>query len=148
MPSAGQTIRAADFPVAVSDLEGTSGTTTSTTYTPTLTGGTACGLTFVAPTSGRVMVFNAARMVNNGANETYCGWFMRTGSSIGSGSTVVSAQDDRSILHTGTAFTRMGTSYLATGLTPGSTYNVQQEFRVGAGTGSYANKDLTVIPTT
>lgn len=148
MPTAGQIIRAADFPAAASDAQGTSGTTTSTTFTPTLTGGTACGLTFVAPTSGKVLVTNASRLTNSGANESYCGWALRTGGTIGSGSSVFGSADARSVLHNGTTFARKGADFLVTGLTAGSTYNIQQEFRVSAGTGSFANKDLAVTPTT
>jgi hypothetical protein len=148
MPSAGEPILAADFPAGVSSTEDTSGTTTSTTFTPTLTGGTACGLTFVAPTSGKVLILNNSRMVNSGANDTYCGFVLRTGAVVGSGTTVVSAADNRAALHNATVTDRRDASYLASGLTAGATYNVQQEFRVSAGTGTYANKHLIVTPTT
>lgn len=131
---------------AVSDEQGTSGTTTSTTYTSTLTGGTACGVAFVAPTSGRVLIANSARMINSGANQTYCGFIVRTGSTVGSGTSVVSEADARALLHTTTAFARFSVTYLVNGLTAGASYNVQQSFRVAAGTGTYANKEIAVIP--
>jgi len=148
MPLAGQIIRALDFPDASSSAEDTSGTTTSVTFTPTLTGGTACGLTFIAPTSGRVLVSNSCRLLNSGANDSYCGWFMRTGSSIGSGTTVVATSNNRSVQHNGTVNSSQGKTRLVTGLTAGDTYNVQQEFKVSAGTGTFAEKDLSVNPAT
>ncbi len=150
MPDAGDIILAADFPAAVSDTQDTSGTTTSTTYTATLTGGVACGVVFVAPTSGRVTVLNSSRIINNGANATYCGFSLRTGGTIGSGTVVMAEGDNRAIGHEQATNTldRMTVSQLVTGLTPGATYNVQQLFRAVAGTGSFANKHLSVIPTT
>jgi len=148
MSNAGDVILAADFPTAVSDLQSANGTTTSTTYTPTLTGATAAGVAFVAPTSGKVLITNNARMVNSAANETYCGFTLRTGASVGSGTVVTAAADERSIIHVGTAIERQAVGYLVTGLTPGASYNVQQEFRVSAGTGTYAYRLIIVTPTT
>lgn len=149
MPNAGDIIKALDFPAAVSAAEDTSGTTTSTTYTSTLTGGVACGVTFIAPTSGRVIVHNAALLDHSSASgETYLGWILRTGSTVGSGTVVVSAADSRAILHVGTAAERHGADHLAGGLTPGATYNIIQAFRTSASTATYANKVLIVKPTT
>lgn len=148
MATAGATIRAADFPASQADVQSASGTTTSASYTPTLTGGTACGVAFVAPTSGVVLVFNTAQFSNSGANNTRCSFFVRTGSSIGSGTTVLASDDGRALLQATTAAMCFSRVHPVTGLTPGNTYNVQQEFKVAAGTGTFSNKNIVVIPCT
>lgn len=148
MATAGQKVRAADYPATPTDIASTSGTTTSNSFTPTLTGGTACGVSFTAPTSGTVLVINTAQMSNSGANNTRCSFFVRTGSSIGSGTTVLASADGRSNLHNGTSEEGHTRVHPVTGLTPGSVYNVQQEFKVSAGTGTFSQKNLIVIPCT
>ena len=135
------------FPAQNSDIQSTSGTTTSVTFTPTLTGGVAAGHTFVAPASGKVIIFNTCQIVNSGANNSRCGFFVRDGASVGAGTTVLASSDNRSILVGGTNEIRATIIHPLTGLTPGATYNVQQEFKVSAGTGTYSQKSLCVIPT-
>jgi hypothetical protein len=129
---------------ASGDTQNTSGTTTSTTYTATLTGGTACGIAFTAPASGKVEIFNNCALVNSGASHALCTIRVRTGATIGSGADVVAAADANAIYHVGTNELRFGNSYLLTGLTAGSSYNVQQLFRVTGGTGTFLNKSLIV----
>lgn len=126
------------------DTQDAIGTTGSTTYTATLTGGTACGLAFVAPASGNVIIHNSLYWFNFGANNTFGTIRVRTGGSIGSGTDVLAASDVRGLI---TSAVQSGTrSRLVTGLTPGSTYNVQQMFRVDGNTGQYSAKDLIVEP--
>jgi hypothetical protein len=134
--------------VAVDSSEPTSGTTTSTTYTATLTGGTACGVVFIPPASGSVMVINNCELSNSGANVTRCGFVVRTGGSIGTGTVIAAASDARAIRTDGTTtgVIRTACTHIVTGLIPGSTYNAQQVFAVSAGTGTYLNKNLAVIP--
>lgn len=129
---------------STSSTQNTSGTTTSTTYTATLTGGTACGIAFVAPSSGKVTILNACALVNSGASHTLCTVQVRTGSSIGSGSDVLAAADNNAVYINGTAEMRAGVAVPISGLTPGASYNVQQLFRVSGGTGTFVNKSLIV----
>jgi hypothetical protein len=134
------------------DSQLASGTTTSTTYTATLTGGTACGVTFVAPPSGMVTIFNTVER-NNSAGGTYsiCGVEVRTGGTIGSGTVVGTTllggtTDDKSVF----ALDYIGRNmvhHTITGLTPGNTYNARQLFRVsGASTGTFFRKELLALP--
>lgn len=146
MPNAGQKIRALDFAASATDVEDTSGTTTSASFTSTLTGGTACEVTFMAPTSGKVLIVNSCQLVNAAANSVSCGWRLGTGSTPGGGSQVVAASINRAVRNNGTNLLAASHSYEHTGLTAGSTYNIQQQFVVGAGTGTYMNKSLTVVP--
>lgn len=130
--------------VALSDTQITSGTTTSTSYTATLTGGTACGVAFVAPPSGKVFIMNTCQTVPSGGLALVT-IRVRTGSSIGSGSDVIAALDDN-IMYCGSEI-RATATMLVTGLTSGSSYNVQQLFKVAAGTGTFSRKALVVKPT-
>lgn len=146
MATAGQRLLATDAPAYGTDTELTSGTTTSGTYTATLTGGTACGVSFVAPTSGAVLILNTARINNSGVSTAYMSVRIGTGSSIGAGTVVQAASDDiaASVVNTNAIVSTH--SYIHTGLTPGDTYNVQQQFRVASGTGTFASKRLHVTP--
>lgn len=134
--------------VCVEDVENASGTTTSTSYTATLSGGgaAACGIAFVAPASGTVLIHNNCTISNNtAAVATHCTVRVRTGNSIGSGSDVLAASDTNAVQHPGTSPFRAGATKLLTGLTPGADYNVQQVFRVAsASTGTFADKNLIV----
>lgn len=149
--AAGQRLTAAllnnMFGVVASDTQNTSGTTTSTTYTATLTGGTACGLTFVAPTSGKVIVHNSANIKNSTTNFSGCVPIIREGGSIGSGTTFLAADDNLAIAVRGSDEVQMGRAILVTGLTAGNTYNVQQAFKVNAAsTLTILRKHLLVVP--
>lgn len=146
MPNAGDPILVEDFPPSVSNDQNTSGTTGSTSYTATLTGGTACAVTFVAPTSGVVLIMNVCQIDNDGANQTFAGFRVGTGSTAGAGTEVLAASDLRAIRHEGTNYVRSTSVYRLTGLTAGDTYNVQQQYRVSGGTGTFSNKSLIVAP--
>lgn len=134
--------------VTEDDVQAAVGTTTSTSYTATLTGGTACSSTFVAPTSGKVVIHYDALMQNSGANFSYSAPQVRTGSSIGSGTVVFGADDAYALTHNGTNALRYGGSAPVTGLTAGATYNIQLLHRVTAGTGTYSRKSIIVEPVT
>lgn len=129
------------------DTQDAIGTTTSTAYTSTLTGGVACGLAFVAPASGKVVVHNSMYAFSNTANFIFMTIRVRTGGVIGAGVDVVPESDFRAnVVQQLNAQTR---SRLVSGLTPGNVYNVQQRFRVdGATTGQWSAKDLIVQPCT
>lgn len=127
------------------DIQNTAGTTTSGAFTATLTGGTACGVAFTAPASGKIMVYNNCEVQNSAAPTlSLCTIRIRTGSTVGSGSDILAAANAEAIFG-GVSF-RAGTSRPLSGLTPGSLYNAQQLFAVGGGTGTYVNKSLIVAP--
>lgn len=146
MATAGQIIRAADFPDAQMDTQDTSGTTTSVGYTAALTGGVTCTAVFVAPTSGRVQIAYGSQISNSGANNTFCSAEVRTGGVVGSGTVVSAAGDATALINASTSLVRFGGVLTLSGLTAGSTYNVQLMYRVSAGTGTYLRKHLAVTP--
>lgn len=131
--------------VAVGDTQNTAGTTTSTVYTPTLTGGTTCSFTFVAPGSGRVLVSHNCNLEATSGNLALCGFELRTGSTIGSGTLVVGTTNNDEVLTAGSQ-ANFGRSRLVTGLTPGATYNIRMMFAVTSGTGTFKSKHLNVTP--
>lgn len=150
--AAGDIVYAADFGTPAGDSESTDETAfTSTTYTP---GATPCGTTFVAPTSGQVLILWAARLESNTNSVRACiSVSVREGGTLGSG-TVVSGADDDSALETpqdatGGANTRTQASRhrRVTGLTVGATYNVQMEHKMlSAGNGDIFARQVDVIP--
>lgn len=129
---------------AVSNTQNTSGTTTSGAFVATLTGGTTCSTTFVAPASGKVMIANNSEVVNSVPPAvSICTIEVRAGAVVGAGTVVVAAAIPNGVYAANT--TRGCSSTLVTGLTPGSTYNVQQWFAVTGGTGTFVNKHLAVV---
>lgn len=128
------------------DFQPTSGTSGSTTYTTTISGGTACGCLFSVPSSGIVRIFNTAQMSNSTANYCFASPQVRTGGTIGSGTVILTASDDEALTMNGTVAFRMTATRIIPGLTPGSTYNVQQLVKVGGGTGTFVRKMLEVSP--
>lgn len=128
-----------------SDTQNVGGTTTSGAFTATLTGGTACGVAFVAPASGKVDIINVCETGNsNSANLALCSIEVKTGATIGSGSVVLAAGNAQAI-YSGATVRGTGIESVS-GLTPGASYNVQQKFAVTGTTGSYASKRLMVRP--
>lgn len=131
----------------LNDVQVTSGTTDSTSYTSTLTGGTACGVAFVAPKSGKVLILNNCALFDASGGFVYCSFAVKTGATIGSGTDVVAASDDNAITSQLNFTTmRMGISKLVTGLTEGASYNAQQQFRRQSSTGTFHSKELIVQP--
>src|ERR1700754_4777363 len=118
------------FTASASSTQNTLGTTTSTSYTATLTGGTACGVVFVAPASGVVIVHNSSVVdSSDAAQRSYCTFRIKTGGTIGSGTHFLGASHHHPVYNLGTADSDFGKSIRVTGLTPGATYNVQQLFK-------------------
>jgi hypothetical protein len=131
-PAAGAKIRAADFTGMVSNIQAADETGyAGTSYGP---GTNVCGVTFVAPTSGRVEIKWYARAESNGANTTRISVAVRNGGVIGSGTAVLAANDGRAIEHVLGADNNdeRAMVYPLTGLTPGATYNAQIEMIVSS----------------
>lgn len=126
---------------------------TANTYGITTTAGTyfQVGVAFTAPTSGAVDLDFRGQILNSVAtNVTFISPVVRTGSTIGSGTTVLAANDGRAMC-CGITSANPGQSFVGafcsvTGLTPGSAYNVQLEHRVNAGTGRTLLGEVRVSP--
>lgn len=150
---AGSTVRGVDTPPTVSDFQSPSFDATSLTYTTASTAGTYadCAVTFVAPTTGRVLIHIAARMTNTVAgNASVISAEVRTGSTVGGGTVVEAADDGRAARQSGTPFNRVGITHLLTGLTPGASYNARilHKNSASGNVASFAQRELIVQPAT
>ncbi|WP_432247717.1 hypothetical protein ACRAR1_07155 [Streptomyces sanyensis] len=145
---AGSTLLALDTPATVQASASASYDATSTTYTTTATGGSysEVAVVFTAPTTGRVEISLAARLINSGSFGSLVTVEVRIGSTIGSGAVVDSALDNTGTSRYGTTFARSGITHLLSGLTPGASYNARLLHRVTGGTGSFAMRELIVKP--
>lgn len=111
----------------------TSETTTSTSYTNLATTGPSVTLT----TRTKVLVIMTATLSNSAANDT------RMSVDV-SGATTTAASDGNALRYVGTTTARMSVAALLT-VTAGS--NVfTAKYKVSAGTGTYANRDIIVVP--
>jgi hypothetical protein len=122
--------------------------TSTASYTETFTSSnTPAALTFVAPPSGKVLIHNRSWLDNSGASaRTFISYVLRTGGTIGSGTVIQAADDDRAIHGTGDLDIECGATFYVSGLTGGATYNVRQAGKVTSGTGESQNRELIVQP--
>lgn len=122
-------------------------TTTSTTYAT----GTVCGVAFVAPPSGKVMIRWSAEL-HHGTSFILVSPQVRTGSTVNAGTIVTTpvdwtANDDRTVRNDNALDVRSSDQDLMYSLVPGSSYNVTLLHRVGALTGTIGRRRITVTPT-
>jgi hypothetical protein len=118
----------------VGAFSATTGTTTSTSFTPTLTGGTTTSVTLVTGTTA--LVSFGASISNTGNNYS-------TMSIAVSGAGTVAANDEWSISFYGTVGQGLGRTTIITGLTAGTnTFTLQH--KVTAGTGNFLLRNLSV----
>jgi len=144
---AGNIIYASDLLMTTTQTADTTArTTTSTSYTTTLSPASICGVAFVAPPSGKVMIEWGSGVQNGSSPQLAVTSFaIRADSTVGSGVSFQASDDGRAIAST--AFINAGASSEVTGLTPGSTYNVALEHKVASsGTGTFSNRRVVVIP--
>jgi hypothetical protein len=123
----------------------TAGTTTSGSFTATLTGTTRPSGTFVAPASGVVDVYLTAQVSDSDTSDlAICGYEVRSGAVVGSGTVVQAAEIPRS-LYSGTT-QRCTMVDTVTGLSAGTTYNIGPMYAVTGDTGTYSNQQVKVRP--
>ncbi len=145
----GSKIKAADFPPTVWSNDNTDfNNVTATTFQ---NGTPEVSVTFIAPTSGRVLVINGGGCRNNtGADQIFMDSEVRV---TNSGGAVVSAASvtgegtiscaDESIAHE-----YKSRAYVVSGLTPGGQYFARLQYRssTGAGTADVSARSLIVQP--
>lgn len=151
--TAGHVLDELDFLPTVSDDQPDAFSFDATTYGVDADSGTyvTCGVAFRAPNSGAVIIHYTGRMSNNvDGNVVLMTPVVRTASVVGSGSSVLAANDENAVrVQSANAGgqQRSGSHVFLDGLTPGDTYNVRLEHRVGANTGTIAHRRVTVVPT-
>lgn len=145
---AGQTLTPLHFTPTVSDSEQGTFSFNSTAYGVDADSGTYadCGVAFTGPASGRVLVHFSAEMLNSSASDfVSVSPVIRTGSTVGAGTSFLAASLDTAIHHFGTLNDRFGATVIVTGLTPGDPYNVRLEHRIGSGANTATIRRRTVI---
>lgn len=120
--------------ISTAAIVATSQTTTSTSYTDLATVGPA-----VTVTTGPLAWVH---LYNSNVNTTSVSSLM---SFEVSGASSIPAADNTSIGIAGTAGSREGAGFLLTTLTPGSN-TFTCKYRVGSGTGTYADRRIAVLP--
>jgi hypothetical protein len=135
---------------SASQRENTAYTSASAAYTTVGSVTVLCGVSFVVPPNGRMLIHYGAFMSNNTAgNAALITMVIRDGSVIGSGTVVIAATDDNCVQSTNTAGNpdRQGVSYLFDTGTVGNTYNAYLEHRVNpGGTGSFDSRYVIATP--
>jgi hypothetical protein len=116
--------------------------TSSTTYVA-LSGDP--GLAFTAPVSGQIWVniSSALSAATDDGVTARASWQIRTGTTIGSGTIVAAASDNDSIAQTGIRSGEYGRERIATGLTGGTTYNVQMLYK-GDGSVNFQRRSIGI----
>lgn len=147
----GTKVKGLDTPPTVWDHEDDFFTFTNTAYGVAFTAGVYvdCGVAFIAPTTGRVLLNYGAAITNDTAGAfSIMAPVVREGDVIGSGSSILAAADANALYVFGTAQIRAGVAYLLTGLTPGDPYNVRLEHGRSAGNGNLGRRYVIVAPAT
>lgn len=137
----GSEIQEADFPATVWDNDET--VIANVTATTFQNGSPEVSVTFIAPTSGKVLIYNGGGLRNNsGADQMFIDSEIRE--TDGSGSVVkassVTGEGTLSCADESLGFEYKTRAYVASGLTPGNTYFARIQYRTTAGSGT---ADLT-----
>lgn len=129
--------------------------TSALTFTNTsgTSGSPVVGVSFVAPSSGAVMISVGGNIwISSNTFRSILGWELKTGSTIDTG-TVVKGPDYRYAIIAGRSVTTGGPNDNAatrrrmwSGLTPGSEYNVVTKHWVSGGTGDLDQREIIVEP--
>lgn len=142
-----------DLPATVQNTQPSKFAASNTTFGTGFVSGSYrdCGVVFIAPPSGRVVLHwsGGARISTASATSVaYLSPEVRTGGVVGSG-TVVSAPDGRRSRRSNIAdvgSVRAGSSYLLAGLTPEVTYNARMLHCVTSLAGEFFQRGLIVEP--
>jgi hypothetical protein len=122
----------------------------ATSYTTAFTAGSYehCGISWVAPLSGKVKITVGARVQNSSTAGSLVSPETRLGSTLGSGAVVETPTDSIGYSHYGTTYARGTATHLLTGLTPGASYNTRILHRcsVTGETAYFAFREVIVEP--
>lgn len=149
---AGQKIQSATWPATVESLDNTSNANlTNTTFA---TGTPVVDLTFVAPTTGRVLLtVTAGSRDNTGTDRVVCTFELYLGTSAGGtlviGSSGSTLQYECTCAGQADAYQYVSRTTLVDSLTSGATYYVRHMNKTASGSGSAdcTLRALTVRPT-
>ncbi|MGQ5576342.1 hypothetical protein [Streptomyces sp. ECR3.8] len=121
-----------------------------TSYSTAFTAGSYehCGVSWVAPLSGKVKITVGARVQNSSTAGSLVSPETRLGSTLGSGAVVETPTDSIGYSHYGVTYARGTAAHLLTGLTPGASYNTRILHRcsVTGETAFFAFREVIVEP--
>lgn len=144
----GSVIQSADFPVPVTATD--SSALSNLSSTSFAAGSPVVSATFVAPTSGMVLLsVGVAARDNGGTNRVHLAPEVYAGTSSGGTLFLAANVTTRGVGTPGeaAAFIYRSRTTLLTGLTAGSTYYVETQHKVSGGsTADITARDLTVVP--
>jgi|GEM_PF-4414946 len=154
MPFAGQIIRALDFPpTAWAEQQANED---NFGHADWQTGANVCGMSFMAPTSGRGTIFFHCRFgsIGSPATNANVSIHIRAGSTVGAGTTIpggIPSEDDsleNPAPGVNTTTNRLGAATLRhlTGLTAGNTYNAVMVHQVVSGTATIFHRTMLWVP--
>lgn len=132
-----------------STFDATEASTTSGSFTTV--GGTVVGLSFIVPASGKVQLTWGGEISNSVGSFSLLSPEIAEGGTVGSGTVIVAASDDYTARADTTVLVRSTNMRLVTvadgaGFIPGKLVNVALYHRVGAGTGNFDRRTVTVVP--
>lgn len=109
------------------------------------------GTTFIVPASGKVQLTWGGEISNSVGSFSLLSPEIAEGGTVGSGTVIVAASDDYTARADTTVLVRSTNMRLVTvadgaGFTPGKLVNVALYHRVGAGTGNFDRRTVTVVP--
>lgn len=148
---AGSTVRGLDTPPTAFDED--TADIVGFTNTTFASGSPVVGVSFTAPTTGRVLVMWHARFNPTSAVAAQVGFALRTGAVVGSGTLIQDGLNEGCLespnVSGGGGRVQGGTFYPLSGLTPGAEYNVVVCHRMSAaGSGTVFARYITVQPST
>jgi len=138
---AGSPVSEGDTPPTVKDQQDATVTSTSTTFEA---GSSVCGVAFIAPTTGRVLVKWKGQL-DNTTSGTLLSYRIGTGETVGGGTELVSPSDIRAITMVGVDQVAFGAEDLVEGLEPGDVYNVQLMHRTTSGGSATINRRWVIV---
>jgi hypothetical protein len=114
-------------------------TTTSTTFADLATLGPSVTLTLPAGSTKALVIVTAAENTNQGGASAYM-------SVAVTGASTVAASDATAFIVVGSNAVRASATAVLTGLSSAGPLTFTAKYRVSAGTGTFAARDITVIP--
>lgn len=124
----------------------TTRTLATSTFTSVLSPPNALGVPFTAPPSGKVLVTLNVNEQGTGTAFTASSVSIRTGSSLGIGTLILSSAFSTGRVDYNGQGSRAGVVQPVSGLTPGQPYNAVMEHMASTGTGTFQWRALMVQP--
>lgn len=118
--------------------------TTGTSYAAAVSNNV--GGFFRVPASGRVRIDFSGELYGAGATGQIMSFEIREGSTVGAGTVVLAADDERAVRSYDVNRQQFSNFYVWSAGTPGSTYNIRLLYRTTSGTANFERRRALVAP--